>query len=464
MTATQIWRVIYARRHMIIALTVTIVAIVAGISLLMPKKYRAELAIVVDIKGSSPLNDAALAPQLVPSYLTTQAQIIESRNVALKVIDELALMRDPELLAKWQRGGGAGDMHEWLVNVLLDDLDTKTFRDSSIIRISYSHKDPQAAARFANAFAQAYVQTSLELQVDPARRQAQWFGQQVDQLRSDLTAAQTKLSNYQRDHGVLGVDDARIDVENARMQEISNHLVAVQSTMYDAQTRRDQVAGNDGNRQDQSPDLMKDPVLQALKGEVARAEAKVAELSERYDRNHPLYKSAAAEAAALRDKFNTEAANARASLTQSAEIARRQVQEVQSALEDQKNRIIALKRQRDELSVLSRDVESARAAYDAALKQANQTRLESRVDRTNIAVLNPATPPLSAATPRTTLNIAVALVVGLMLSIALALGLELMTRRIRSREELAEAMGLPVLAEICALPVTRRGLSIPKAS
>src|SRR3954451_11642571 len=82
MNATQIWRVIYARRHMIIALTMTIVAIVAGVSLLMPKKYRAELAIVVDIKGSNPLNDAALAPQLVPSYLTTQAQIIASRNVA----------------------------------------------------------------------------------------------------------------------------------------------------------------------------------------------------------------------------------------------------------------------------------------------------------------------------------------------------------------------------------------------
>src|SRR3954471_1929588 len=116
MNATQIWRVIFARRHMIIAFTMTIVAIVAGISLLMPKKYRAELAIVVDIKGGNPLNDAALAPQLVPSYLTTQAQIIESRNVALKVIDALGLMRDPELLAKWQQGGGTGDLHEWLVN------------------------------------------------------------------------------------------------------------------------------------------------------------------------------------------------------------------------------------------------------------------------------------------------------------------------------------------------------------
>ena len=462
MNATQIWRVIYARRHMILALTMTIVALVAGISLTMPKKYRAELAIVVDIKGGNPLNDAALAPQLVPSYLTTQAQIIASRNVALKVIDALALMRDPELLGKWQHGGGVGDMREWLVNVVLDDLDTKTFRDSSIIRISYGHKDPQAAARFANAFAQAYVQTSLELQVDPARRQSLWFEQQVDQLRNDLSAAQVKLSNYQREHGVLGVDDARIDVENGRLQEISNHLVAVQANMYDAQTRRDQVSAAAGDRGDQSPDLMKDPVLQALKGELARADGKVADVGERYGHNHPLYKSAAAEAAALHEKFNAEVGNARASLTQSAEIARHQVQEVQASLEEQKNRIIALKRQRDELSVLSRDVESARSAYDTALKQTNQSRLESRVDRTNIAVLNPATPPLSAATPRTTLNTAAAMVVGLMLSIAMALGLELTNRRIRSREELADAMALPVLAEICALPLGRRGLAITK--
>ncbi len=120
-------------------------------------------------------------------------------------------------------------------------------------------------------------------------------------------------------------------------------------------------------------------------------------------------------------------------------------------MEEQKDRIIALKRGQDELAVLTRDIESARTAYDAALQQANQTKLESRVDRTNVAVLNPATPPLFPASPRIMLNLAVGLFAGLALAIGLILTLEVCNRRLRSAEDLGDFIDLPVLAELPAL-------------
>src|SRR5690606_16699961 len=214
------------------------------------------------------------------------------------------------------------DLKSWLIENLLRAVDAKTARNTNIIRVSYSSPDPVRSAMMANAFADAYIETSLELRVDPARRQVTWYEQQVAQLRDQLMAAQTRLSKYQSDHGVLGVDAARMDVENARLQEISNQLVQVQAQMFDANSRTQQITSSE--QLDSLPDLMKNPTIQSLKAELARAESKLAEVSERYGVNHPQYLASAAEVTALKSKLNVEIGVTRGSLVQSAAIARRQ--------------------------------------------------------------------------------------------------------------------------------------------
>src|SRR5688572_9846015 len=454
MGLAQMLRILRGRALLFTAIVLLVVMAVGLISLVSPKKYVAELALVVDVQGNDPMKEAALAPSLVPTHLSTQTEIIRSRNVATKVIEKMGLATDPAVVEAYRDSGADTDLNSWLVANVLRAVDAKTARNSNIIRVSYTSTDPTIAASMANAFADAYIQTSLELKVDPARRQVTWYEQQVSQLRDDLVAAQQRLSKYQSDHGVLGVDDARMDVENARLQEISNQLVTVQAAMFDANSRSQQITSSE--QLDALPDLLKNPTIQNLKSELARAESKLAEVSGRYGVNHPQYIASAAEVTSLKSKLNMEIGVTRGSLVQNAAIARRQVGDVQKALEEQKDRIIALKRQQDELSVLNRDIESARAAYDAALQQANQTKLESRVDRTNVAILNAATPPLMPDSPRILLNLVVSLLVGVVLAVGLILTMEVCNRRLRSAEDLADFTDLPVLAELPALPAAAR--------
>jgi succinoglycan biosynthesis transport protein ExoP len=454
MGLAQMLRVLRGRAALFATMVLTVVLGVALVSLLSPKQYVAELSLVVDLQGNDPMKQTPLSPMLVPSHLATQTEIIRSRNVANKVIQKLSLATNPQIIAAYRESGAASDLNNWLVENLLRGVDAKTARNSNIIRISYSSRDPIEAAQMANAFAEAYMETSLELRVDPARRQVTWYEEQVAQLRDQLVEAQKRLSKYQADHGVLGVDAARMDVENARLQEISNQLVAVQAQLFDAKSRSQQITSSD--QLDSLPDLLKNPIIQNLKSELARAESRLAEISERYGENHPQYLAAAAEVTALKSKLNVEIGVVRGSLVQGAAIARRQLGEVQKALEEQKNRIIALKRQQDELAVLSRDVESARAAYDSALQQANQTKLESRVDRTNVAILNQATPPLLPDSPKILLNLVVGLFAGIALAIGTILTLEVGNRRLRAIEDLNDFTDLPVLAELPPLPPAAR--------
>jgi succinoglycan biosynthesis transport protein ExoP len=454
MGLAQMLRILRGRALLFTAIVLLVVTAVGFISLISPKKYVAELALVVDVQGNDPMKESALAPSLVPTHLSTQTEIIRSRNVTTKVIEKMGLATEPAVVEAYRESGADTDLNTWLVENVLRSVDAKTARNSNIIRISYTSTDPQTAASMANAFADAYIQTSLELKVDPARRQVTWYEQQVSQLRDELVAAQQRLSKYQSDHGVLGVDDARMDVENARLQEISNQLVTVQAAMFDANSRSQQITSSE--QLDALPDLLKNPTIQNLKSELARAESKLAEVSGRYGVNHPQYIASAAEVTSLKSKLNMEIGVTRGSLVQNAAIARRQLGDVQKALDEQKDRIIALKRQQDELSVLKRDIESARAAYDAALQQANQTKLESRVDRTNVAILNAATPPLMPDSPRILLNLVVSLLVGVVLAVGLILTMEVCNRRLRSAEDLADFTDLPVLAELPALPAAAR--------
>src|SRR5690606_17403712 len=110
-----------------------------------------------------------------------------------------------------------------------------------VINVAYSSGDPQVAAEMANAFADAYIETNLELKTDPARQQAGWFEAQVAELRKALESAQQRLSEYQSEQEIVASSSERVDLENARLAEVSSQLIAAQGSMYAAQSRQRQM-------------------------------------------------------------------------------------------------------------------------------------------------------------------------------------------------------------------------------
>ncbi len=118
------------------------------------------------------------------------------------------------------------------------------------------------------------------------------------------------------------------------------------------------------------------------------------------------------------------------------------------AIAAQKKKILQLRSERDQLAVLQRDVDAAQSAYDAVTRRFNQTSLESQLTQTNVSVLNPAVEPSAPSSPNFKKNMALTVLLGLMLSGGVAFLLELINRRVRSADDLAQMLQLPVLAII----------------
>jgi succinoglycan biosynthesis transport protein ExoP len=455
MPLSQLMRILWVHRLTHLYMVIAMLVLACAVSLLVPKRYKAEAAVVVDVRGSDPLTQEGAAPAQPPTnYVATQVDVIGSHNVALKVIDRLKLAGDPEFVKKFHEANGEdapiSALRDWGAEELLKSLHVRPSRDSNVIYLQFTGKNAEKAAATANAFGEAYLQTSLELDVDPARRQAGWFDSQLNGLRLALEDARRKVSAYEVEHGVIGSDDSnRLDTESARLTEISNHLVAAQSTMYEAESRQRQLTealAKDGP--DAAVDALNNPLLQDLKGELARSEARLANAAQRYARNHPQYMSALAERDSLRGKVAGEVEKANASVAKEARVARQSTTDLQRALEEQRRRILNLRHNQDDYSVLKRDAENAQTAYDTALGRGSQTHLESHLDHTNIALLNRAFAPIRAAWPRLFLDCALAVILGLLFGAGASLASERLDRRIRSREDLSQGANIAVLSEL----------------
>ena len=106
------------------------------------------------------------------------------------------------------------------------------------------------------------------------------------------------------------------------------------------------------------------------------------------------------------------------------------------------------------LNVLRRDLETAQRAFELISQRSSQSNVESQNAQSNIALLNAATPPVEPSKPRILLNVLVSIFLGTLLGVGLALMLELANRRVRSADDLAEALDLPVLGSIAAAGAT----------
>jgi chain length determinant protein EpsF len=437
MNFTQLLRILWARRRLVVGTTVAALLLAVIAHLVLPATYVATTSLVIDTKGIDPLTGANGPSQSAAALLATQIDVIGSRAVALKVVDALNLMQTPDEEDRSRDSWASG---------LLNSLTVKPASDSNVVRVKFEDEDPEFAAAAANAFATAYLQKNLDLKLDPAKRQSAWFDEQVQSMRGNVASEREKLSEYQRKNGIVAAEE-RLDVENAKLEDISRQLVAAQRDAQEAQARMRQ-ANNVSLQLAESPDIMSNGLLQSMKADLVRAESRLAELSERYDRNHPQYISASAEVRSIREKIAAEIQRAKGSLGQSLQIAQQQVTNLQHAFDEQKLSILKLKRQRDELTVRNREVDNAQGAYDQAMQRATQLRLESQLSQTSIAVLDQATPPMAPAGLGLFLTAVLALVFGSMLGAALGLLLEMFDRRIRAGDELQQLSGIEVLAEV----------------
>ena len=436
-----------------LALAATVLAATVT-SLLLPKSYKATVSLLVDAKDEQSLSNVLrplIAPQERLSYLQTQMDIITSKKVARKVVQDLKLAESPSMRTAFeheQRGKGA--IEDWLIESLLKKLKVETSQ-SNVIQASFSAADPGFSASVANGFAKAYIDTMLELRVEPTRQAAAWFDEQLKTLRANLEDAQAKLTDYHQRQGIVSADE-RFDVENTRLGVLSEQVAKAQEQTFQWNSRTQQARRflEQGGSPDRLPDVLDNPFIQKLKADLLHGEAKLQEMATQYGANHPQYQRQVSENQSLRERLDAEMRKIVTGIESSARQNRQREADLTRAMAAQRARLLALKENRNEFTVLRRNVESAERAYDTAMQRSVVSQVESRASQTNVTVLNPAFVPSAPSQPKIFLNIALSVVVGTMLGIGIVILTEIFDRRVRSPDDLGNEWNVPLLGVLNA--------------
>jgi len=444
MTLQQFLLILRARWFVALLTLLVTVLVTVGVSLVIPKQYTSSAAVVVDVKSPDPVTGQLLAGMMAPGYMATQIDIINSDRVAQRVVKLLRMDESGAIRQQWQQETeGRGQLLLWLSAVLQKNLDVRPARESNVISISYTGADPDFAAAVANAFAQAYLDVNLELKLAPIRQYASFFEEQSKAARQRLDQALTALSGYQQANGLVSADD-RLDYETAKLNETSSQLTQIQGQTTDSQSKRQNVSA------DTVAEVMQSPLINGLKADIARLDAKLQEGNVILGRNHPQTLRTESELASLRGQLAVETRKITSSIDTTYQVSRQREDQLKRAVATQKARVLALNKQRDELRVLRNDIDIAQRAFETISQRAAQTNVESQNSLTNIAILNAAAAPIEPSRPRILLNVLVSVFLGTLLGVGLALMLELANRKVRSADDLAEALDLPVLGAIAS--------------
>jgi len=443
-TLLQSLNVLRAHYKMVLCMLLLSLAVGLAVFLLVPKEYTAASALVFDVRAQDPVSGAAI-PVANNFYTVAQADVIASARVARKVVAQLRLADSPTAKQQWlDATDGQGNYEGWLTEAIRKTLKVTAPRESNIVAIAYTSEDPNFAAAAANAFAEAYIETSIELKTDPARQFARWFDEQSKVARTNLEKAQARLSEFLQKHGIVTKEE-NLDAETAALTALTAQLTEVRSKTFDSQSK--QRSGDDT-----LPDVMQSSVVASLRGDIAKQEARLQEAANNLGTNHPQYRRMEAEIAELKKQLKEEMARVTKGFSSSTSAGRGREADLRVAIEAQRKKLLELKNLRDQLAVLQRDVDGAQAAYEGVGKRYNQSNLEAQLTQTNVHVLSVADAPLKPSFPVPLKFSAVTVLIGLALGCGLAFLLELLNRRVRSVEDVTTMLELPVLVTIERLP------------
>ena len=440
MNASLFFSTLRARFGIFSATVAVTVLVATALSLLWPKSYRATASLVVDARNEQSLSESnglAAARERI-GYMQTQVDILSSPKVALRVVNDLHLAESPKMIEQFaKRKQSHGSVEEWLADALRHGVEVNTSQ-SSVLDVSYVADNPESAAAIANGFAKAYMETMLELRVQPTRQAAEWFDEQLKTLRGDLESAQAKVTAYQREHGIVSADE-RLDVEQQRLAELSTQVLdAEQRTLMlrgREQEIRDAVAH--GASVEQIPGAEASEQVVRMRMELLAGQSKLEMLATQYGERYPEYRRQLAEnanreralgggAAQGGRSSNESPARKRAPPERAPRVARRATRATARALAPAATSSASS----------SNNAETAQHAYDTALQRFVVNQVESRASQANVSLLNAATVPANPYRPKVLLNIVLSILVGTLLGVAFAVVRELTDRHVRTISDL----------------------------
>lgn len=433
--------------RLLIFLVTALVATAVGVySYRIQPSYRATTRIEIDPETPliQTMNDLIRGDVTDPeTFLSTQADVLQSDTIAQKTVDDLQLAQKAEFRKMIAENPGLAHNPVALETALVDEfkrhLGVERQKGTRVTQVHFDSIDPQLAAAAANAVVDKYIDYTFTSKYDSTRLTTTWMEQQLKDLRAKVQKSQEALVEYEARNSIVNVADKQ-SVAEQKLADLSKDLTDAQNERVRKQSLRGLVES------DASRLISESPLLESLRKSEADLRTQYADASQAYGPTFPKVKRLQAQLEEVRGLIAREQKRLVDSINNDYDAAASREQLLEAAVAKQKAEVARFSELSIQDNLLRRDFETNQSLYDNVLQRMKDATMAAGLRGTNVRIIDRAVPPLSPDRPRKVRNVGVAIAGGLIVSFLFALLRETMDYSVRGAEELEALTGLPTLS------------------
>jgi capsular exopolysaccharide synthesis family protein len=473
-------------KHKWTLLTVILIACAAATirTLLSTPVYRSTVILQID-RGtprvvrfeSDPEQERLGTDDLVA--MRTQQELLKSRSLAERVIDELRLDQSvpagqgtPGLTKQLGGDGSAtaeevkGDYLARLVNgyrkmttpstknveVLgrdavirrfLESLTVEPVRNSRLVRLHVDNTDPALAARIANSTVQAFMAMAMERRVEASSYAKSFLEDQIKQMKAKLEESERKLNSYAQSNQILTLDE-----KTSAINQTYTDFAGALGKAEQERIKADAILAETRRNPDASIAVVENKTIQAYKEQKAKLQIEYQENLRIFKPDFPKMQQLKAQIAEIESQMRQEIQNIAGALQAARDAAAKQEDLLRERVAQTRRQVLTTQEHGIDMNLLKREVDTNRQLYDSLLQRFKELGVSGNISNNNISVVDAAEPSLFPHKPNLLTNLLVGLIAGLLLGAGVVVGLEVVDDSIKYPDEVERVLGLPLMGVI----------------
>ncbi len=471
------------RRKWVLIQTIAAVMVLGVIGILfITPRYSAEGMVLIESQESNIASLESVVAGLPGDAASVQSEayILNSRNLARRVIERLGLLDDPEFNGYLEEGDSLEDFlsrsgseeerlqrekyaYQSATDSLLSNLNVAPRENSRVIAVSFVSYDPAKAQVVTNTLLDEYMVSRIEAKYDSTRQANTWLTERIAELREKVELAESEVESLRQQYGLLA--DNGLTLSSQELSEINAQLIVTRSARANAEARLVQLKRlvELPGGIDTASEVLNSPLIQRLREQQAVIQTDIAELSSEYGAKHPRMISLRAEADDLESKIADEVYKTIGGLENEVKVSRAKERALEQNVERLKADVADANQNSIKVRMIEREAEASRALLATLLARQKETLSQEDFDfqQADARVISYADIPSDPSFPNKVAILALLFIASICLGLFIILLLEMLDQGVRSGEELESITGVPSLGFAPIAPSMRVEETLP---
>jgi len=412
-------------------------------------------------------------------FQQTQVRLLESEQLAIRLIDKLDLRYNPlfnqevaaelgeekkvsfgdlirqtlssvrnfirfspdEAESSLNKEGKDRLLVDGFVNMLRGNTRISPVRNSELIEITYESPDAQLAAQVVNTAMDEFINMHLDSNIASSRTAAKFLEKQIKTAQIKLEKSEKQLNDFSRKAGLVSMDP-RLNLVMRQLEELNDALAKARAERIGKEALYQQAIGENNQNLAQ---ILQDDLIKKLKGQYATLQSEYQDLSTTFKPAYPKMQQLRAKMEDIERRIVEEKQRIIESIKNDYEAALKKQEYLQVKAEEQKKRAIDLNDKATQYKILLREVETNKSIYQSLLQRSKEVDASLGAAVTNIQIIDRARIPLYPAKPKVSRNLLLGLLLGLFGGVGMAFLLEYLDDTIKNPDELINRFHIPVL-------------------